>query len=151
MDYRVLLLLVGWGVALLALVLLVVLCIVACVKKRTAERDMKRGLEEVEVVRTEFKRAQQSLEDYEEEKRLLLNRLKVGGFECRGTLRRCLRELQMHLAAAEANNMSLHAALKHKKESKSTNPPALLAELWLVHGDLYPDRTGEAYPDLGKP
>lgn len=149
MESAVLLLYMGWGVALVAAVCLLLVCIVACSRERRSDRELKRNMQEVEVVRTEFQRAQQSLEDFEEEKQLLLSRLKGGGFECPAVMRRCLQELQIHLAAAELSNLSLKNALKHKPQIH-TNPPALLAELWLVHGDLYPDRTGTAYPDLGK-
>ncbi|CDJ38584.1 NOT2 / NOT3 / NOT5 family domain-containing protein, putative, partial [Eimeria tenella] len=93
---------------------------------------------------------QQPLENFQEEKQLLLHRLRSGGLECTDTLRSCLQELQIHLTAQEGSSLSFKNALKHKPNFIS-NPPALLAELWLVHGDLYPDRSHENYPDLGKP
>ncbi|KAL8269938.1 hypothetical protein Esti_006126 [Eimeria stiedai] len=147
MDYRVVLFFLGWGVALLSVLALLIFCIFSCNRERRSSQNLKKGLAEVALVTTKYERAQQSIEDYEQEKKLLLDRLKGGGFECEGKLRRCLRELQIHLAAAEATSTSLHAALKHKKQI-NTNPPALLAELWLVHGDLYPDRSATTYPDL---
>ena len=116
MDTHSLYMYVGWGVALLSVICLIVLCIIACRKKRRSETEIRRGLREVEVVRTEYQRAQQSLEDYEEEKQLLLSRLKNGGFECHGALRACLRELQLHLAAAEASNKALQDAFHHKPQ-----------------------------------
>lgn len=142
----------GWGVALLFFAAFALFVVVSCVRRRRTKKrlnTMKRDLSEVQLVRAEYAKAQQSLVDYEEEKQLLLARLSHGGAECQGTVRRCLREIQMFVALQTANNQALQSALRHKKPV-CTNPPALLAEVWVIHGDLYPDRSGENYPDLGK-
>ena len=151
MDPRGLLLLLGWGIALLMGIAVICFCVFVCRRKSSSaahkqqQQQQCSSSKEIELVHSDYIHLQTP---HEEEKQLLLQRLQKGGFECPRALRLCIRELQIHLAAAEATHNALKQALQHK-QNIFTNPPTLLIEAWLVHGELYPERDAEQYPNLG--
>ncbi|KEP67258.1 UNVERIFIED_CONTAM: transmembrane protein, putative [Hammondia hammondi] len=96
----------------------------------------------------EFTSLRRSVADFDAERSLLLKRLESCGTNSTPEeIRRCLRELQLYLAFQSANSSCLRKAVN---SDCTKGPPALLAEVWLVHGQIYTARDDDSYPCLGE-
>ncbi|PHJ22745.1 transmembrane protein [Cystoisospora suis] len=87
-----------------------------------------------------------SVEDFDAERSLLMKRLESCDRNSTSEeLRQCTRETQLYLAIQAANSRQWRRAVDADRKD---GPPALLAEAWLVHGELYRPRDESSYPNL---
>ncbi|KYF42300.1 hypothetical protein TGARI_212045 [Toxoplasma gondii ARI] len=148
---------VSFSVAGVLLVVLVVVTVVLlrrrrcnrmnyCDKVLELKENLKAAHAAKEAKEEEFTSLRRSVADFDAERSLLLKRLESCGTNSTPEeIRRCLRELQLYLAFQSANSSCLRKAVN---SDCTKGPPALLAEVWLVHGQIYTARDDDSYPSL---
>ncbi|CBZ54501.1 conserved hypothetical protein [Neospora caninum Liverpool] len=153
-----LLAIIGFSVTGVLLLVLVVVTVAFLRRRRCTHKhyhaevlELKENLKaaqvEKEAKEDEFTSLRRSVADFDAERSLLLKRLEsCGSNPTPEEIRCCLRELQLYLAIQAANSLCLRKAVNADYKQ---GPPALLAEVWLVHGELYTTRDDDSYPCLG--
>ncbi|PFH35845.1 hypothetical protein BESB_054960 [Besnoitia besnoiti] len=156
MDWQ-LLAIIGLSVAAGLLLVLIIVVVFVHSRRRCAHMhyhaevvELKENLKAAQVEKeereAEFSNLRRSVADFDAEKSLLLKRLEsCDRNSTPEEIRRCLRELQLHLAIQSANSSCVRRAVNTDYKE---GPPALLAEIWLVHGEPCSVRDDENYPTL---